>query len=52
MDNKTIIFQAKSIITMNSYLPEASHAAVRNGNILGVGSLEDLEKWGEYELNT
>ena len=52
MDNKTIIFQAKSIITMNSYLPEASHIALRDGKILGVGSLEDLEKWGEYELNT
>ena len=37
---------------MNSYLPEASHVAVRDGKILGVGSLEDLEKWGEYELNT
>ena len=51
MNNKTIIFQAKTIITMNSYLPEATHVAVRDGKILGVGSLEDLQKWGEFELN-
>ena len=36
---------------MNSYLPEATHVAVRDGKILGVGSLEDLQKWGEFELN-
>ena len=51
MNNNTIIFQAKTIITMNSYLPEATHVAVRDGKILGVGSLEDLQKWGEFELN-
>jgi len=51
VNNKTIIFQAKTIITMNSYLPEATHVAVRDGKILGVGSLEDLQKWGEFELN-
>ena len=51
MNNKTIIFKAKTIITMNSYLPEANHVAVRDGKILGVGSLEDLQKWGEFELN-
>ena len=36
---------------MNSYLPEANHVAVRDGKILGVGSFEDLQKWGEFELN-
>ena len=51
MNDKTIIFQAKTIITMNSYLPEATHVAVRDGKILGVGSLEDLQVWGEFELN-
>jgi len=51
VNNNTIIFQAKTIITMNSYLPEATHVAVRDGKILGVGSLEDLQKWGEFELN-
>jgi len=51
MNDKTIIFQAKTIITMNSYLPEATHVAVQDGKILGVGSLEDLQKWGEFELN-
>ena len=51
MNDKSIIFQAKTIITMNSYLPEATHVAVRDGKILGVGSLEDLQEWGEFDLN-
>ena len=37
---------------MNSYLPEATHVAVRDGKILGVGSLEDLQVWGEFELKS
>ncbi len=52
MKNKTTIFQAKTIITMNSYLPEATHVAVREGKILGVGDLDQLSGWGEYSLNT
>ena len=32
--------------------PLATHVAVKDGKILGVGELEDLEKCGEYELNT
>jgi hypothetical protein len=51
VNKKIIIFKAKTIITMNSYLPEANHVAVRDGKILGVGSFEDLQKWGEFELN-
>ncbi len=52
MKNKTTIYQAKIIITMNSYLPKATHVAVREGKILGVGNLDQLSGWGEHSLNT
>ena len=47
----TTIFRAKKIITMNPNRPTASHVAVRDGRILGVGDLSDLEGWGDYELD-
>ena len=52
MNKKTKIFQAKTIITMNSYLPKATHVAVREGKILGVGNLDQLSGWGEHTLDT
>ena len=51
MNKKTKIYQAKTIITMNSYLPKATHVAVRDGRILGAGTLEELERWGAYTLD-
>ncbi|MEI8186375.1 MAG: amidohydrolase [Chlorobiaceae bacterium] len=39
------VFLARKIITMNPSHPEATAVAVRNGQILGVGSLEDLAPW-------
>jgi len=36
---------------MNSYQPVATHVAVRDGRILGVGSLDELAHWGDYTLN-
>ena len=48
----TTIFSAKKIITMNPSRPEASHVAVRDGRILGAGSLEELATWGDYTLDT
>ena len=47
----TVVFRAKSIITMNPRQPRATHVAIRDGWILGAGSLEDLSGWGEYELD-
>ena len=35
----TVIYPAHRIITMNPSNPEATHGAVRDGRILGVGSL-------------
>lgn len=49
--SKTTIFSAKNIITLNNYRPWASHVAVRDGRILGVGTLKELETWGEYSLD-
>ena len=52
MNKKTKIYQSKTIITMNSYLPQATHVAVREGKILGVGNLDQLSGWGEHTLDT
>ncbi len=47
----TTIYSAKKIITMNPARPEATHVAVRDGRILGAGSLAELEGWGDYTLD-
>ncbi len=47
----TTIFSARKIITMNPSRPVASHVAVRDGRILGVGDLDELAKWGDYTLD-
>ncbi len=46
------IYEAKKIITMNPARPVVSHVAVRDGHILGAGSLAELEGWGDYQLDT
>ena len=38
----TTIFQARQIITMNPARPRATHVAVRDGRILGAGSLDEI----------
>src|SRR4051812_30466900 len=45
------IFVARKIVTMNPSNPEATHVAVRDGRILGVGSLEEVAGWGPYTLD-
>ena len=40
------ILEAKRIITMNPGNPYATHIAIKDGIILGVGSLEELTGWG------
>jgi hypothetical protein len=45
------IFQARKIVTLHDAIPEATHVAVRDGRILGAGTLEDLTGWGEYTLD-
>ena len=48
----TTIFQARRIHTMNPARPEATHVAVRDGRILGVGALAELHGWGDATLDT
>jgi len=47
----TTIYSARKIITMNASRPNATHVAVRDGRILGVGSIEELKAWGPHELD-
>ncbi|GGA14736.1 amidohydrolase [Neptunicoccus cionae] len=49
--SQTTIYSARKIITMNPNQPEVSHVAVREGRVLGAGSLEELAVWGDYELD-
>ena len=45
------IYQASKIVTMNPSRPLATHVAVRDGRILGAGSLDELKGWGAHELD-
>ena len=45
------IYRARRIHTMNPNQPLATCVAVREGRILGAGSLEDLSGWGDHELS-
>ena len=51
MSSEITIFSAKKIITMCRSRPEADHVAVRDGRVLGVGTLDELAGWGEHTLN-
>ncbi|MDO4683887.1 MAG: amidohydrolase [Lautropia sp.] len=45
------IFEARKIWTMDPSLPEATHVAVQDGRVLGVGSLDELSDLGPCELD-
>jgi len=45
------VYRARRILTMNPSRPEATHVAVRDGRILGVGSLDELAGWGPHTLD-
>jgi len=47
----TTVYSARKIITMCPNRPVASHVAVRDGRIPGVGTLEELASWGEFTLD-
>jgi predicted amidohydrolase YtcJ len=47
----TIVYSARRILTMNPNRPSVSHVAVRDGRVLGAGTLEELEGWGKLELD-
>jgi predicted amidohydrolase YtcJ len=48
---KTVVYRARRIHTMNPARPEASHVAVRDGRVLGVGHLDELRGWGDLEVD-
>ena len=45
------IFVAKHIVTQNKDMPEATHVAVRDGRVLGTGTIDTLSGWGDYTLD-
>ncbi len=45
------IFEARKIITMNPSRPLATHVAVRDGRIIGAGSLDELTGWGKHKID-
>jgi hypothetical protein len=45
------VYRARRILTMNPSRPEATHVAVRDGRILGAGSLDELSGWGPHVLD-
>lgn len=51
MSNSITVFVAKQIITMNRSNPIGTHVAVRDGRVLGVGTLEEVAAWGKYDLD-
>ncbi len=48
----TTVYPARKIITMNPMQPHATHVAVRDGRVLAVGTLEDMQAWGAFELDS
>ncbi len=47
----TTIYPARRIITMNPSFPFAEAVAVRDGKVLGVGTIEELAGWGEHTVD-
>ncbi|MBM3354113.1 MAG: amidohydrolase [Betaproteobacteria bacterium] len=45
------IYRARRILTMNPARPEATHVAVRDGRILGAGSVAELAGWGKHQID-
>jgi predicted amidohydrolase YtcJ len=45
------IYRARRILTMNPSRPEATHVAVRDGRILGAGTLDELAGWGAQTVD-
>ena len=46
------IYEARRILTMNPSNPEASYVAVKGDRILGVGTIDELSGWGDFEHDT
>ncbi len=44
--SNTILFHAKSVLTMDRNQPRATHVAVRDGRVLAVGGADCADPWG------
>lgn len=49
---ETTLFKARKVITLNATRPEGEVVAVRNGMILGVGSLDEMQSYGPYTVDS
>ncbi|MYD32551.1 MAG: amidohydrolase [Acidimicrobiales bacterium] len=47
----TVIYPARRVITMNHAFPFGEAVAVRDGRVLGVGSLAELAAWGPHRVD-
>lgn len=45
------IFRARRVLTINPSRPEATHVALRDGQILGAGPLAELTGWGAQSID-
>ncbi|MCW5256736.1 amidohydrolase [Verminephrobacter aporrectodeae subsp. tuberculatae] len=45
------VYTARKIITMNPMQESATHVAVRDGRVLSVGTLADVQAWGAFTLD-
>ena len=45
------IYPARRILTMDPANPVATHVAIRDGRILGAGTLDDLAGWGDHVID-
>jgi predicted amidohydrolase YtcJ len=46
-----VLYRARIVRTMDPARPEATHVAVRDGRVLGVGDRETLAAWGPHRLD-
>ena len=51
MPDQMRVFSARRIVTMNPSMPFATHVAVRQGRVLGVGTKEDMAAFGPADWN-
>lgn len=47
----TVVYVARRIVTMDPARPRATHVAVRDGRILAVGTLDEVRRWGAFDLD-
>ncbi|MEZ5649548.1 MAG: amidohydrolase [Burkholderiaceae bacterium] len=50
--DQTFVFRARAIHTQNPAQPLATHVAVRDGRIIGVGDADAVSAWGPHTLDT